>query len=370
MAQPTNIEWCDAVWNFLRGCRRVSPGCENCYAERQAIRHAGPGGSYEGLVKSTPNGPRWTGKLSFHEDILLAPLKRKTPTKYFVNSMSDLFYEDVTDEMLDKAFAVMALCPQHIFQILTKRPERMKAYVTGAKWERLRNWMNRGPNGEKVDFGNLTTIGHRSVKGTKWEFFNVKNWPLPNVWLGVSVENQEYADKRIPLLLDTPAAVRWISAEPLLGAIDLTLVKGWKHPNPPPGPASGPQAVNALTGMVRNFSSLRHGAFSPHYSDSLSQRASKLDWVVVGGESGPRSRPCDIANIRSIVEQCKTAGVSVFVKQLGADPIDWRDDVPDAPPYEFKHSMNDRKGGDMEEWPVDLRVREFPNVESGQAATV
>ena len=133
MAQTTKIEWTDQSWNFLRGCRRVSPGCGagdggGCYAERQAIRHAGPGGSYEGLVKSTANGPRWTGEISFHEDILLAPLKRKTPTKYFVNSMSDLFYEDVTDEMLDKAFAVMALCPQHTFQILTKRPERMKAY--------------------------------------------------------------------------------------------------------------------------------------------------------------------------------------------------------------------------------------------------
>src|SRR5690348_5014798 len=124
MAQATKIEWTEQSWNFLRGCRRVSPGCENCYAVRQAIRHtadrevkvggakATAPGSYFGLVKSTPNGPRWTGELTFHEDILLAPLKRKTPTKYFVNSMSDLFYEDVTNQMRDKAFAVMALCPQ------------------------------------------------------------------------------------------------------------------------------------------------------------------------------------------------------------------------------------------------------------------
>jgi protein gp37 len=335
MAQLTQIEWSEMVWNFLRGCRRVSEGCGSdrgggCYAERQAIRHAGPSGPYEGLVKSTPKGPRWTGEISFHEDILLAPLRRKKPTTYFVNSMSDLFYEKVSDEILDKAFAVMALCPQHTFQILTKRPERMQAYMSDG----------RRP--------------HRVGGNTGWIDDNgVQPWPLPNVWLGVSVEDQKTADERIPILLQTPAAVRWISAEPLLGPIDLR-----------------PKAPEAYALLGKYYDST--GAFNPNgtspRADRVIGRFPKLDWVVTGGESGPGARPCDIAWIRSILDQCKAAGVPVFVKQLGSMVEAANADLtfPDHRNWVWSgHEgggpiLRNRKGGDPSEWPEDLRVREMP----------
>lgn len=314
MAQATSIEWTEQVWNFLRGCRRVSEGCTNCYAERQAIRHAGPGGPYEGLVKSTPNGPRWTGEISFHEEILLAPLRRKKPTTYFVNSMSDLFYERVQEEWLDKAFAVMALTPQHTYQILTKRPERMRSYFNDSdKWcEVLRL---------------ATTMGKLSgAVATKFAFQGADS--LPNVWLGVSVEDQKTADARIPLLLDTPAAVRWMSAEPLLGKVDLWAPR-YQKPN------------GGLSGAISH-------SWKP-----------ALDWVVVGGESGPGARSFDIGWCRLIIQDCRAANVPVFVKQLGAAPFEPAryQIVGDAGLY-----LNSRKGSDMAEWPEDLRIRQMPEV--------
>lgn len=385
MAQATNIEWTEQSWNFLRGCRRVSKGCGcdeggGCYAERQAIRHAGQGGAYEGLVKSTPKGPRWTGEISFHKDILLAPLRRKTPTTYFVNSMSDLFYEKVTDEMIDKAFAVMALCPQHTFQILTKRPERMKAYM-----KRLRAYTD---SVDGFDEFLKSPIAHfmRCISKAQGNPFytnaplalydNDESWkadpetisrtngtPPRNVWLGVSVEDQKTADERIPLLLATPAAIRWISAEPLLGSINLRNVYDKWH------------------NFGGELDTLR-GIDTKHQCDLTG----KLDWVVVGGESGPRARPCDIAWIRSIVDQCRAAGVPVFVKQLGAVPIvadrEWRhgngsngitghllnaSNHKRTPEGFVPLKYYDRKGGDPSEWPEDLRVREFPNVETSNA---
>jgi protein gp37 len=340
MASTTKIEWVKnndgsqgQSWNFLRGCRRVSEGCTNCYAERQAIRHAGPGGPYEGLVKSTPNGPRWTGEISFHEEILLAPLKRKKPTTYFVNSMSDLFYEKVSDEILDKAFAVMALCPQHTFQILTKRPERMLEYIESLKnydaplsqyW--LGDWVSMGM--ERVRYNTLTNI--------------YVDKPLPNVWLGVSVEDQKTADERIPILLQTPAAIRWLSVEPLLGPINLTHI----------------QFPNTL-GNMESWDALDlHTEVDPDYDpDKQNGCTHILDWIVVGGESGPGARPCDVQWIRSIIEQCKAAQVPVFVKQLGAQPFEPKRYAMfgDAGLY-----LNNRKGGDPSEWPSELRVREFP----------
>ncbi|MEP7076895.1 MAG: phage Gp37/Gp68 family protein [Acidobacteriota bacterium] len=370
MAQATSIEWTNHSWNFLRGCRRVSEGCGSdrgggCYAERQAYRFAGPGGPYEGLVRMTPNGPRWTGELSFHEDILLAPLKRKKPTKYFVNSMSDLFYEKVTDEMLDKAFAVMALCPQHTFQILTKRPERMLEYFN-EKWQPApaQTFGRFSTPAETVGEDRRCQVS-RTVSDLAEELALVDfesddswtpegslkllqfQWPLPNVWLGVSCEDQKTADERIPILLQTPAAIRWISAEPLLGPIDLTNLAIIRHED-----GFGDVSLNSLNGHVMG-------------PDDMTDM--KLNWAVVGGESGPNSRPCDIAWVHSILYQCKQANVPVFVKQLGAKPEGYG---------QFMHEENEgygieigglssnrlmsRKGSDMDEWPQDLRVREFP----------
>lgn len=369
MSQPTKIEWVQNAdgsqgmsWNFLRGCSRVSEGCGikgagGCYAERQAMRFAGPGQPYEGLVRMTPNGPRWTGEVSFHEHILLEPLKRRKPTKYFVNSMSDLFHEKVTDEMLDKAFAVMALTPQHTYQILTKRPERMREYLSqhdvGGRWAEV---CNRGMS--------ALSGGQRRI--TPDEAVQWTNSGLSNCHLGVSVEDQKTADERIPLLLQTPAAVRWVSYEPALGPVDLRNVR-----------LSSTQWIDVITGLYGGDHSI---------GDCKS-----IDWIVVGGESGPGARPFDIQWARDIIAQCKAAGVPVFVKQLGADPrgiCSWGDHDQSPPmmldndgvlssvsgePGTLCHAADDawwpcspklksKKGGDPSEWPADLRVREFPNV--------
>lgn len=337
MAQLTQIEWTDMVWNFLRGCRRVSEGCTNCYAERQAIRHAGPGGSYEGLVKSTPNGPRWTGKLSYHEDILLAPLRRKKPTKYFVNSMSDLFYQEVTDEMLDKAFAVMSLTPQHTYQILTKRPERAYEYLANrGSWPLLTMMESLMSKEERANGPRSRTAFAKRLGGVE---LSEIDWPLRNVWLGVSCEDQKTADKRIPLLLKTPAAVRWVSAEPLLGPIDFHV---WL-----PDEWSGGARQDAP------------------YGDTP-----PLDWIVVGGESGPHSRPFDVAWATEIVRQCKSTDVPVFVKQIGAKPYNsggdpWKSPGSIVVPVDSNVrtiNFRDKKGADVGEWPPHINVRQMPEV--------
>ena len=230
----TKIEWTQTVnkdgsitkgksWNPVRGCSIVSKGCTNCYAMKQAHRFSGKGGLYEGLTKLTNGGPVWTGKIKLVPEFLDHPLHWKKPRKVFVNSMSDLFHEDVPDDFIDQVFAVMALCPQHTFQILTKRAERMK------------KWFDAWPDGA----GRFHHVCNAAIgilkpdwKSHSWNFetpeikkahdaVNKDSWPLKNVQLGVSVEDQPTADERILLLLETPAAVRWVSAEPLLGAIDI-----------------------------------------------------------------------------------------------------------------------------------------------------
>jgi len=354
----TKIEWTattnpdgtvtpGSTWNIIRGCSRVSPGCGikdagGCYAERQALRQAGPGGGYEGLVRMTPNGPRWTGKISFHEKILLRPLRWKRPRKIFVNSMSDLFHKNVKDEWIDKAFAVMALTPQHTYQILTKRPERMLEYfddpetryrIGSAVGDLIPRFAANESLREKAEA--LISAFFGSETDEDGDEVYVKNaLPLPNVWLGVSVEDQKTADERIPLLLKTPAAIRFLSIEPLLGRVEFSVVSG------------------------------RADAVS-----QLGRRAlAGIDWVIVGGESGPKSRACELGWILSIVKQCQATGVPVFVKQLGARPIaadglTWNGLLdPPEPGQEFRTQHS--KGGDMDEWPVELRVREFPRAEA------
>jgi protein gp37 len=248
---PTKIQWTDETWNCVRGCSRVSSGCGDstgggCYAERQAYRFSGPGMSYEGLVRMTPKGPRWTGKVVLVEDKLNDPLRWKKPRRIFVNSMSDLFHESLSDESIDRIFAVMGNCSEergHVFQVLTKRPARMLEY--------------------------MNTRARKAWNGPR---MNRSSFPPNNIWLGVSVENQETADERVPLLMETPADVRWISAEPLLGLIDL-------------------ESVPTMEGSI--------------------------DWVVVGGESGPGARPMHPDWARSLRDQCVAAGVPFFFKQWG-----------------------------------------------------
>jgi protein gp37 len=174
MADKTGIQWTEATWNPLAGCSVVSPGCTNCYAMREAGGRLKSSAKFAGLTEPSKAGPVWTGEVRLWERVLDQPVRWTKPRRIFVNSMSDLFHESVPDEWIDRVFAVMALCPQHTFQVLTKRADRMRDYCSSPY------------NGVALSF----------------------KWPLPNVWLGVSVEDQARADGRIPRLLDTPAAVR------------------------------------------------------------------------------------------------------------------------------------------------------------------
>jgi protein gp37 len=251
----TSIDWADRVWNPTGGCDRVSPGCDNCYALTMAKRLKGMGqAKYQRDGDPRTSGPGFG--LTVHEDALRDPLKWRKPSKIFVNSMSDLFHAEVPDEFLAKVFAVMAAAPQHTFQILTKRHARMRSLMNSEKFaERVAAEMAR-----------------------LWNVDNVAplRSPLPNVWLGCSVENQHWADIRIPALLETPAAVRFLSCEPLLGPLDLT--------------------------------PYIHG----------------IGWAIVGGESGPKARPMHPSWARQIRNQCVAADVPYFFKQWGTwvhDPI-------------------------------------------------
>jgi protein gp37 len=255
MADRTGIEWTDATWNPLRGCTRISEGCRNCYAEGVAARFSGPGQAYEGLAKRTRGGPRWTGKVAFAgEKALLQPLRWRRPRRIFVNSMSDLFHEAVPDELIDRIFAVMALAPQHTFQVLTKRPERMRVYLTAPDV-----CVRIGAAQAKLDPG-----------ATCYERLDLDAiWPLSNVWLGTSVEDKYVALVRGAALKACPAAVRFWSAEPLLGDL---------------------------------------GYLS---------KAIMPDWVIAGGESGPGARPMHPDWVRDLRDRCAAAGVPFFFKQWG-----------------------------------------------------
>lgn len=255
------IEWTDRTWNPTVGCMKVSAGCENCYAIRTAYRLAAIGQEpYKGLTKKLPDGSvNWTGVVRTLPERLRIPMGWRAPSRIFVDSMSDLFHEDVPSEFIDQVFATMALTPQHTYQVLTKRPQRMLSYLVGDGITR-RGWIAEAA-AQNLD----------------------EQWPLPNVWLGVSVEDQRAADERIPLLLQTPAAVRFLSCEPLLGPVDLE--KPW--PN-------------------------SEVSFSHVYHPWMIQQ---LDWVIAGGESGPGFRPMDQDWARSLRDQCQAAGVAFFCKQ-------------------------------------------------------
>lgn len=277
MADRSKIEWTDATWNPIRGCSRVSEGCRNCYAERIAARFAGAGQPFqdvafasggrevgfkiESLAKSGKS-TGWTGEVRFIPELLEQPLYWRRPRRIFVNSMSDLFHEKVEKDWLDQIFAVMIVCPQHTFQILTKRPTRMKDYLCHVAGQDMEKHMaNLRPGYGRLD------------------------WPWRNVWVGVSVEDQKTADERIPLLLQTPAAVRWVSYEPALEPVDFS---AW------------PKRV--WLRVVGN--------------DGAADRG-RIDWVVAGGESGPGARPCHPDWIRTARDQCQAARVPFFFKQWG-----------------------------------------------------
>lgn len=293
------IAWTEQTWNPLRGCSRVSDGCKNCYAESMAARFSGDGQPYAGTINSETK--RWNGTIKLVHEHLQDPLRWKRPRMVFVNSMSDLFHESVPDEFIDQVFAVMALAKQHTFQVLTKRPERMLAYLSRPAVE-VRVGL------QAFDFclqaqhssGGTSKLGKGlSMKASDINPGGLAKWPLPNVWIGCTVENQETADVRIPLLLQTPAAVRWLSMEPLLGAVDLAHACDIGEEIVCDGSWSD------MAEPQRCLEALRHGSLK------------LLDWVVVGGESGPNARPMHPDWARSLRDQCAEAGVSFLFKQWG-----------------------------------------------------
>lgn len=329
MSGVTKIQWTDRTWNAgIFGCSKVSEGCRNCYAMTMAARIAGAADArearegrgaltarqraYQSVVRRTagPGGQstrgsggrfvplrvsdgrpvgEWNNTIIVDENDpeIMAPLRARAPARWFVDSMHDWFHPDVPFAHLDRLFAVMALSAErgHVFQVLTKRPERMAEYLTRE---------------ETVDAINqqIDDVGDRSGVMIGGEF-DGRAWPLPNVWLGTSCEDQAAWDERVPHLLRCPAAVRFVSAEPLLGPIDVSDGVPWGDHD----------------------------------------EAAKVDWIIVGGESGPGSRPMDPAWARGIRDQCRAAGVSFFMKQMGG--------------------RSGHKGA-IEDLPEDLRIREFP----------
>lgn len=279
MGDKAKIEWTDFTWNVITGCSVKSAGCKNCYAMKLAGTRLQHHPSRAGLTTETSARPVWNGEVRFNADWLDQPLRLKRPRKIFVCAHSDLFHESVPDEWIDRVFAVMALAPQHTFQVLTKRPERMLAYLSS------RNGMGNADICRAIN----------SIPHNMGDRNGALSMPLPNVWLGVSIENQAAADERIPLLLQTPAAVRWISAEPLLGHIDLTKIGGSRN--------ELEISDDALTGRI----GLRHG----------SKQGNSIDWVVVGGEYGSNARPMHPEWVRSLRDQCIGAVVPFLYKQHG-----------------------------------------------------
>ncbi|MDK0525060.1 phage Gp37/Gp68 family protein [Streptomyces sp. ML-6] len=286
----TSIQWTEQTWNPTTGCDRVSDGCLNCYALTMAKRLKGMG-----AAKYQNDGNPKTSGLGFgitmHPDVLDEPWHWKKPRRVFVNSMSDLFHAGVTDEFIARVFAVMALTPRHTYQILTKRHARMRSLLNRPDFaDMIRSEM-------VAEVGAYTTL----ARSGSWSL------PLRNVYLGVSVENQKWADIRIKALAQTPAAVRFLSCEPLLGPVRLPLTELVDGPGP----------------------------------------AHSIDWVIIGGESGPGARPFQTQWAADLINDTRRLGAAPFVKQLGSV-------------WARENHASDSKGGNSEDWPTELRVREYP----------
>lgn len=279
----SKIEWTEFTWNPIGGCRRAGSGCLHCYAERQAYRLAhNPNekiqAMYAGLTQITNGRPGWTGEVRISESVLLEPLKRRKPTKYFI-SLSDLFYDARPDEHIDMVHQVMGAASWHEYVVLTKYVERAEKYY--ARLQAMANaWAPKTKDGKFTpsDVLNLQWM-HRTVN--RGPAFPYGPWPLPQLTFGVSISTQAEADKLIPILLRIPAARRIVSAEPLIEAVDLGLL----------------------------------GTIPKDISPAYRLTADKLEGVIVGGESGPNRRPMKLEWAESLVDQCVAAGTPIFVKQ-------------------------------------------------------
>lgn len=297
----TKIEWTHGLegragrtWNPTTGCDKISPGCDRCYALTMAGRLKAMGqAKYQNDGDPRTSGPGFA--LTVHPDALGLPLRWRKPSLVFVNSMSDLFHARVPAEFSEQVWAVMAMADRHVFQVLTKRPERMRRFLQDdcrcgrghAPGVHLRSGMDWAgtPHSPTYVPG---VVGH--------EVYHRRDWPLPNVWCGTSIESDEYTRRAIELRA-TPAAIRFLSLEPLLGPLPSLSTEG-------------------------------------------------IDWTVIGGESGPGARPVDLGWVRDLIARCRSTGTAVFVKQLGSR---WAED-----------NGQRGKGGDWDAWPADLRIREYP----------
>jgi protein gp37 len=323
VTMSTTIEWTQETWNPTNGCS-MAPGselggCLNCYAARNQLRRPNKtSANGKPFAIMTDNGPRWTGKVELIESKLLEPLHWKKPRTVFVNSMSDLFHENLPTRDIVKIFSVMMLTPWITYQVLTKRAKRLPLVID-------RQFEHDVKLCALVMLGQFPNLNPNHL---------ARDWPLSNLWLGVSVENPPTADERIPELLRTPAAVRFVSYEPALAEVDFLNLR----------PESKLYSQNALTGWI----TWDNGRVE------IPKELCGLNWGIIGGESGPNARPFNLEWARSTIRQFAAAGVPLFVKQLGSRPgyqrkVGWYD-----------IDLKDSKGGNMDEWPPDLRVREFP----------
>ncbi|KKL57516.1 hypothetical protein LCGC14_2234630 [marine sediment metagenome] len=315
----SDIEWTDKTWNPVVGCKECSPGCRECYAAR--IAHRGMSPQHKGLTKLhvLTDGSRrvsWNGQVGYVRSLLTKPIGWRRARKVFVGSMTDLFYKEVRTEWLDEIFAVILIALlhtrqiPHVFQLLTKRARRMAEYTNDPGLpERLARCA-----------GNLMEDGDAWYDRV-WQHVRDHGPTHEGLWLGTTVEDDPWMS-RVEYLMRCPATVRFLSCEPLLGPI------------------------NALR------------------LDDIAYRDADgrlIDWVIAGGESGPKARPCDIDWIRRIVTECGLMGVPVFVKQLGKFPIEVGDRV-----VARELGLRNSKGGDPSEWPEDLRVREWPGTSAAE----
>ncbi|MFB7222403.1 phage Gp37/Gp68 family protein [Streptomyces sp. NPDC056227] len=309
----TNIQWTEQVWNPTTGCDRVSDGCLNCYALTMAKRLKGMGSA----KYQTDGDPRTSGPgfgFAMHADTIREPLRWKKPRKVFVNSMSDLFHAGNPDANLHLIFGVMAATPQHTYQILTKRHGRMRSLLNNPQFAHMVRHRAEAVYGRAPEAG--------------W------TWPLPNVHLGVSVENQQWADIRIPALLGTPAVVRFLSCEPMVGPVDL-------------GGVLRSDLYRCACGAWEWDGDKHPLCADCGRSWTWKPGASAIDWVIIGGESGPGARPFHPDWAAALIKDSRAAGAAPFVKQLGSV-------------WARENNASDAKGGKPADWPEDLRVREYP----------
>ncbi len=338
MGSKTSIEWTDSTWSCLRGCSRTiaqgaeTSGCGDptgggCYAERNGYRFAGPGLPYNGLVRMTPNGARWTGNVLLVDKHLLDPLRWERPRRIFTTSVSDPFHERFSNETIAVVFGVMAVTRRHTHQLLTKRVKRAREWYAWVGCQAAAANAGRGMSPAAYCFAMLQKYVDLDKRGSfsdqerkllsradVVEAALSAPWPLPNLWVIASTEHQAAADDRVPDLLAIPAAVRGLSCEPLIGDINLRRVS----PSPMP--------TDALTG--------RWGV--PHQQGTQEPR---IHWVIIGAESGPGARPAQDAWFESLVKQCTAAEVAVFVKQM---------------------VVNGKLSKDIAAFPSHLQHREFP----------